>query len=446
MLNKIIKIGFYNLTVPFFISEEETEFILKYVEDTKNYIKGNKYIELIDSNKIITTLEEAREEWKFFKKNDVDAVIIFNGTFSLGNLTAEIVRNLECPYLLWGIEECAPKSRKFTGSMVGLLPETVIFKNFGKKFSFIYGSIKEKEVQEKFEIFVKAVRAKAFLEEAKIGVVGMRPDGFEISDFDELSIKKIFGTTIIKISMYYLSKVIKEICEEDIEKDVEVQKAIWNIKKEDLIETKGLSRVYLAMKRIVKEFNLHAYAPDCWPELRDEDITPICPANARLSTEGIMASCECDVNGALTLLLQHVIANKPAWLADFTNFDKKSDSLLFWHGGNAPCEMVKNKSNIERVFGGLAQTNTFKSGVATVVRLSSIRGDYIIHAGIGEVLEEEPVLKGSNLFIKMKGGNKEFVESLIKNGVPHHNGIVYGDIIAELKEFANLMNLPIILL
>jgi L-fucose isomerase-like protein len=44
----------------------------------------------------------------------------------------------------------------------------------------------------------------------------------------------------------------------------------------------------------------------------------------------------------------------------------------------------------------------------------------------------------------MKGGNMAFVESLLNNGIPHHNGIVYGDIIEELKEFANLMNIPII--
>ena len=44
----------------------------------------------------------------------------------------------------------------------------------------------------------------------------------------------------------------------------------------------------------------------------------------------------------------------------------------------------------------------------------------------------------------MKAGNMEFVESLLNNGIPHHNGLVYGNIIEELKEFANLMRIPII--
>jgi len=68
----------------------------------------------------------------------------------------------------------------------------------------------------------------------------------------------------------------------------------------------------------------------------------------------------------------------------------------------------------------------------------------VIHAGVGEVVETAPLLKGSNLSIRMKGGNMAFVESLLANGIPHHNGLVYGNIIEELKEFAHLMNIPIV--
>jgi len=45
----------------------------------------------------------------------------------------------------------------------------------------------------------------------------------------------------------------------------------------------------------------------------------------------------------------------------------------------------------------------------------------------------------------MKCGNMEFVKSMLENGIPHHNGIVYGNILEELKEFSNLMNIPIII-
>ncbi|MDZ7838207.1 MAG: hypothetical protein U5N58_09770 [Actinomycetota bacterium] len=195
---------------------------------------------------------------------------------------------------------------------------------------------------------------------------------------------------------------------------------------------------------MAKERNLKSYAPDCWPELRDIDQTPICPANGRCNAEGVMASCECDVDGSLTLMLQYVLAGSTPWFADFVNIMEDPDALLFWHCGNAPHNLSNDKPKIEKVFGGLAQTAGLKSGVATVCRLNSIRGEFSLHAGIGEVVETEKHLKGSNLFIKMRGGNMEFVESLLKNGIPHHNALVYGDILDELEEFAKLMQIPFI--
>ncbi|MDZ7838208.1 MAG: hypothetical protein U5N58_09775 [Actinomycetota bacterium] len=46
----------------------------------------------------------------------------------------------------------------------------------------------------------------------------------KFSDFDELAIKQKFGTTITKVSMYEFSNIIKSITDEEIDKDMEVQK------------------------------------------------------------------------------------------------------------------------------------------------------------------------------------------------------------------------------
>ena len=155
--------------------------------------------------------EQAIRAWKLFKAQDVDAVILFNGTFNTGELTAEIIRNLECPFALWGIGELALASRSFTGSMVGVMAAGALFKNFDKPFSFIYGPVGEERAQRKLRVFVGAVRAIAYLREATIGVIGMRPDGFQIAGFDELAVKQVFGTEITKVSMYEFTNIIRAI-------------------------------------------------------------------------------------------------------------------------------------------------------------------------------------------------------------------------------------------
>lgn len=436
-----LRVGFVNLILDFL---EGQDVAVKHSNNAKEYVKKELDADIVEYPQPLGQRSQAIEAWKKFKAEDVDAVILFNGTFSTGELTAEMVRNLDCPFALWGIGELALQSMSFTGSMVGLMAAGTIFKNMAKPFTFIYGPIEDKRAKEKVNVFIRAVRGISYLKEAAIAVIGMRPDGFEISDFDELAIKKLFGTEITKVSLYTFSKIMKDIDEKEIDKDMETQKGIFDIKDGDLVEARGLSRVYLTLKKVVEEKNIQSYAPDCWPELRDFDKTPICPANGRMNVEGVMASCECDVDGSLTLMLEYALSGSTPWWADFVNLIEENDALLWWHCGNAPYNLSSQKPLIEQVFGGLSQTAAMKEGIATICRLNSIRGEFTIHAAVGEVIETEPLLKGSNLLIRMKCGNMEFIESLLQNGVPHHNGLVYGDILAELKEFANLMNISII--
>ncbi len=439
-----LKIGFVTLVIDS-VEKEDYKTAIRYAESAKEYLKNQLGTEIIEYSFPVISYVQAVESWKLFKANNVDAVIIFNGTFNFGNFTAEIIRNLDCPFLLWGLEEIGLQSGHFTGSMTALLASSTIFKNLNKKYTFAFGSIQNEVAINTINVFVKVVRGISYLREAVIGVIGMRPDGFEISDYDELSIKRIFGTEIVKISMYSFSDIVKSIGGKAIEDDMEIQKKIFEINKENIPEARELSRMYLALKKVIEEKGLRSYAPDCWPEFRDMDKCSPCPANGRFNSEGVMASCECDLDGSLTLMLQYAITGTTPWFADFLNIIKENNTLLFWHCGNSPYNLSKSKPVIERVFGGLGEVTALKSGIATVCRLNSIKGEYTIHAGVGEVVETKPLLKGSNLSIRMEGGNMEFVKSMLENGIPHHNGIVYGNILEELKEFANLMNIPIVI-
>ena len=254
-----LKIGFVNLGLEH-LEKEDKEEAKKYSEDAKNFLKNKLNVEICEYEKPIFNYLQAREAWKHLQKCDVDSVIIFNGTFSTADLTVEIVRNLNSYYLLWGLEEFGIPRMNFAGSMVGVMAEGAIFKNFNKNFSFIYGNISNEETQERLRIFINAVKAISYLKEAVIGIIGMRPDGFEVAGYDELAVKIKFGTTIRNVS---LSKIVRDIenpDEKSVEKDMILQKDIFKINKEDIDESRGLSKAYLAIKNAIKEFGLNSYA------------------------------------------------------------------------------------------------------------------------------------------------------------------------------------------
>ena len=436
-----VRIGFVNLTLSFLKGQKEAT---KLSQEVVDYLKSELNTQVIELAGPVSERSQAREAWQEFKKRNIDGLILFNGTFNTGELTAEIVRNLDCPFALWGLQELATKTSDFSGSMVGVMAAGTIFKNLDKPFTFIYGAIREEEAKNRARLFVDVVRAAAYLREATIAIIGMRPDGFQISNTDELAIKKLFGTEIVNVSTYAFSKVVNAIGEEEIDSDLQAQRRLFDMSPKDRVHERGISKMYLALKKVISEMDIQAYAPECWPEFRDVDQTSFCPANSRLTTEGIMASCECDVDGALTMMLGHVLAGSSVFFADFVNFIKDNDTLLFWHCGNAPYDLANSKPRCEKVFQSVSVSCVLRSGPVTVCRMNSIRGQFTLHLGTGQAVEAKPVLKGSNVFIRMDAGNSKFVESLLEHGIPHHNVVIYGDITHQLTEFAKLVGIPVI--
>ena len=438
-----LRFGFANLQMLNVFEKEAEEKAVSLSDEAKNFLEKEINVEVFCNLTAVTNLDEAAKTWQFFKSNNVDAVILFSGTFSLSNLMAEIIRNLEVPFLAWGLDEYLIEKRVLAGSMIGLMPTGAICKALKKKFSFAYGSSGDTKAREKVKSFTDVVRAIAYMQSSKIGLMGARPDGFEIAGFDELSIKRIFGTTINKFSMTEVLDTIDSISAKEIDEDMEIQKKIFSIKDKDLEGSRKLSQIYLGVKQMVEKYKLNSFAPQCWPELRMERRTPMCPANGRLTAEGIMASCECDMDCALSMLSLHALTNgSTPWTADFVNMIKENDSILFWHCGNASYNLSDEKPEIEVVYEGLAQTAALRPGVATVLRLNHFEGSFQVFAGLGEVIQSKPLLKGSNMYLKMRRGNMEFVEDMLREGVPHHCVLVYGDVTKQLQEFANLKNLP----
>ncbi len=440
-----LKLGFVNLVMLGNFEKEAEDEALRHSNEAKDYLKSLG-VEVYSKHSAVNTLDEARSTWHYFREKNVDGVVLFNGTFSLSNLMIEIIRNIDLPFLVWGLQEYLISKSIISGSMIGLMPSSSIFRNFGKRFSFVYGSVKRSEVKKKVAIFAKVVRAITYMEEARIGLIGSRPDGFEISGFDELSIKNIFGTTIIKISMSEFLDLIDSKEDKMVEEDVKVQKEIFDIDQTIDSQIASLSKIYLALKELIKKYSIDAYAPQCWPELRMERKTPMCVANGRITAEGIMASCEADMDCALTMLMLYALSGRTPWTNDFVNLIEENDSLLFWHCGNASYNLSDGKPKIEVIYEGPAQTATLRSGTVTTCRLNHFKGGFELFAGIGEAIDQKPMLKGSNMYVKMARGNMEFINSMLKHGVPHHNVIVHGDLSEELEEFANLLKLQSIVI
>jgi len=442
-----VKIGICNLVQPNMadVLKEKVDFQYR---NLMKYIESHRKCKLYSFPKWIECRNDAKKCWDEFKRKNVDAVVLFNGTFNTGEKAAEIIRNLDCPFVLWGIPEqlLLPNNNgNFTGSMVAVMDTGSIFKNLDKQFTFIYGTIDKEKTQNKFGTFIDALCGIKYLRNSSIGIIGMRPDGFQICGYDELLIKKIFGTELVNISKYSIIKKTKDLTDDEIEKDMSIYKDIFNICEKDREKIKSGSKINVALKKIIEEKKLQAIATECWPEFQTEGI-PVCTAHSRLTSEGIPSACEGDVNGALSMLLEYSITEEPVFFVDLTHIDEKNNTIIFWHCGNGPYDLSKIncKPCIKEIYGLLLVNMTLKPGIVTICRLNSIHGEYTLHVAKGEAIETEQLINGSHISVRMDCGNMNYINSLLENGVPHHNAIVYGDIAEECREFAKHVGIEFI--
>jgi len=182
--------------------------------------------------------------------------------------------------------------------------------------------------------------------------MGYRTPGFYSSNFNELIVKSKIGLEIIHV---------------------------------DLSET--LAKV----EEISQELELDSIAIKCWPELRDFREMGVCFVSSRLTDYGIMTSCEADVNGVLTMMIQNILTEIVPFFCDLVQIDEKKNEVLFFHCGNAPCSLVNPDYNVSlRQFflgkGGVTVEFPLKPGRVTLARLSSAKGTYKMFVTTGEAV------------------------------------------------------------
>ncbi|GAJ05096.1 unnamed protein product, partial [marine sediment metagenome] len=102
------RIGFVNLILSFLKGQEKAVQLSREIVD---YLEKELAVEVVEFSQPVAQRPQAKEAWIRFKAENVDAVILFNGTFNTGELAAEIIRNLDCPFALWGLGELALETR-----------------------------------------------------------------------------------------------------------------------------------------------------------------------------------------------------------------------------------------------------------------------------------------------------------------------------------------------
>ena len=276
-------------------------------------------------------------------------------------------------------------------------------------------------------------------------------------------IKEIFGIEFKRITSEELIKAYNNVQIKDAEKvATEVINKSKGLKEPSQDDVLKAARMYLAIKDLLNKYDCNAFTIDCLSYIRSKMLPASpCLAISKLNDEGIPSACEADIEALITMILGHVIAERPVYMGDPV-LDEEKNVVIIAHCTSA----TKMLGYDGKQFPYLIRTHTeswrdvgleveMAPGEVTVLKLV---GTYTVKALSYPFAPLNMKFDGYNLIavktnllgslkhewgcrtkavLKLVGDPEEFK----RNFYCEHKIICYGDWIKQLKALAQFLKI-----
>ena len=187
---------------------------------------------------VISTVDDADNAGRLFKKENVDMVVLILFCYVPDFITMQCLRYVEeVPLIIFcrqvnkdiDFNQTYEKLARTSGNIA--LPQlTGTFKKMGKfkNFEFAIGRDSDKEPYEKIKKYFDAVKARQYLKDINIGIIGHTFRGMFDHDYDRTRITGILGPQVIDIHISHLLDIWNKVTDEEA---TEFMKEISWIKK-----------------------------------------------------------------------------------------------------------------------------------------------------------------------------------------------------------------------
>ncbi len=355
-------------------------------------------IELVEHDLIIASKEEAKVCFSKFKKmDDVDAVILFSGTWVWAAHMIAAIRDFSFTgkgIILW----TNPGSQGWRP--VGGLVLQGGLKEIGIKHRFVYGSYDDPKEIQKIVSYCRASHEKNILNMSTIGVFGGRGMGQTCGVADPSQWMRKFGVDIDSRDTTELLKIAKKISDEEIQKARnDIQPFFAEPIPDDEMAERSI-RLYLALKKILIKEDWCTYTIQSFPGLGD-DYSATCFAQSMMLNDGIGTSTLSDFNTLLTSKLLTDLSEESIYYGDLQHIDKSNNEIKIIGDGACPPSLAgklgpagfaEHGIPTEGEAGGLSVNLVCKPGEGVLARVGRNNGEFemvIVRCSIFEPSPEE---------------------------------------------------------
>ena len=381
---------------------------------------------------------------------DIDMLLLLQSTFADSTMALQLARALDVPLLLWALPEAQVGGRLRINSFCGINLAGHGLRRAGIGYDYIYAEPEDAAALGKLRDFASAARVKAQLAGARIGRLGVNPDGFDTCLVNHPALKSQLG---VEVAQFELAPFFERARQADTSRVAAVagglSSTLAGYSEMEPEATKGTLGAYVALDDLVRQENLSGLALRCWPEFFTDLGCSACGAMSLLSDALTPCSCEADVNGTITQLMLQWTSGEPAFGSDIVAFDTAKDEATLWHCGLAPLSMCDPEVQPEATIHSnrakpLLLQFPLKPGRVTIARLSEATGEFRLIIGGGEMLKAPPAFTGTSGIIRFDSGAAAVMDTILREGLEHHVSLTYGDHGAVLEALARQAGLSVL--
>jgi L-fucose isomerase-like protein len=325
-----------------------------------------------------------------------------------------------------------------TGSIVGCQQLGCMLTDVEVEHKLFYGALKSLDATRETAIYAKACAVKRGLQGARFAVLGPRTPGMTPVAIDELEIMRLFGATLTHVGVNEFDAMVADtdIVEAEAHwREIAASATEVSCSDEDAIAS---LRNYLAMKQMVREWDLKGIAVGTYPRCQGTACLPI----ALLNDEGIAAGCEGDVNSTIAMYILSLLTDDPVHFGEILAVDESENTIITSHSGAAAPSMVNEKGYIlcpvRLAHDGVCIRFACRPGPVTFVNLVGRKGNYRMCAIEGNAVPTELIFEGNPMKIKLNSPFRRIWDAVSNYGFGSHWMAAYGHVALVLTEFCRI--------
>jgi L-fucose isomerase-like protein len=351
------------------------------ITNAKNAVR-EAGLELVEHDVILATKGEARECFAKFKKmDDIDAVVLFSGTWVWGAHLIGAIRDFSFTgkgVVIWTV----PGSQGWR-PVGGLVLQGAV-KEIGLKHRFVYGSYDDPNEIGRIVSYCRASHMTNKLNMSTIGAFGGRGMGQTCGVADPSQWMKTFGVDIDSRDVTELIETAKAISGEEVqEARAYIQPLFADPVPDDEMSDRSI-RLYLAIKKTVAREGFDFYTIQSFPGMGD-DYSATSFAQSMMLEDGVGASTLSDFNTAMVAKLLTDLSQERVYYGDLQHINKGNNEIKIIGDGACPPSLAgelgpatfaEHGIPTEGEAGGLSVQLVCKPGDGVLARLGRRDGDF----------------------------------------------------------------------